>query len=66
MSTRSLTGFFYQRNKNCEILVDPTTGLPLKQSVFVDAKCVNTAGQTMVKGYDRQPDFTLGLTNTFH
>lgn len=51
-STRSLTGFFYQRNKNGDLLIDPTTGLPLRNSVFVD------------RGYDRQPDYTLGLTNT--
>jgi TonB-linked SusC/RagA family outer membrane protein len=64
LSTRSLTGFFYQRNKDCELLIDPTNGLPLRQSVFVDAKCVNTKGETVMKGYDRQPDFTLGITNT--
>ncbi len=51
-STRSLTGYFYQRNKKGDVLIDPTTGLPLRSSVFVD------------RGYDRQPDFTLGLTNT--
>ncbi|MBW7934196.1 MAG: TonB-dependent receptor, partial [Gemmatimonadaceae bacterium] len=51
-STRSLTGFFYQRNKAGDLLIDPTTGLPLRNSVFVD------------RGYDRQPDYTLGLTNT--
>ncbi len=51
-STRSLTGFFYQRNMKGDVLIDPTTGLPLRSSVFVD------------RGYDRQPDFTLGLTNT--
>ena len=51
-STRSLTGFFYQRNKAGDILINPTTGLPLTNSVFVD------------RGYDRQPDFTLGLQNT--
>ncbi len=51
-STRSLTGFFYQRNKAGDVLIDPTTGLPLRNSVFVD------------RGYDRQPDLTVGLTNT--
>lgn len=65
LSTRSLTGFFYQRNKDCELLIDPTSGLPLKQTTtFVDAKCVNTRGETVIKGYDRQPNFTLGVTNT--
>ncbi len=51
-STRSLTGTFYQRNKSGDMLIDPTTGLPLRNSVFVD------------RGYDRQPDLTVGLTNT--
>jgi len=53
LSTRSLTGFFYLRNKDKELLIDPTTGLPLRSSLFIDA------------GYDRQPDFIVGLTNTF-
>jgi hypothetical protein len=35
------------------ILIDPTTGLPLRSTTFIDA------------GYDRQPDFSIGLTNTF-
>lgn len=52
-STRSLTGFFYLRNKDNELLIDPTTGLPLRSTVFIDA------------GYDRQPDFSIGITNTF-
>ena len=51
-STRSLTGTFYQRNKAGDVLIDPTTGLPLRNSVFVD------------RGYDRQPDLTIGLQNT--
>ena len=52
-STMSLTGLYYLRNTNGDILVDPTTGLPLRSSIFVDG------------GYDRQPDFTIGLTNSF-
>ena len=52
MSTRSLTGWFYLRNKAGDILISPTTGLPVRASAFID------------RGYDRQPDFTLGLTNT--
>ena len=51
-STRSLTGLFYLRNSQGKILIDPTTGLPLRSSLFIDG------------GYDRQPNFTLGLTNT--
>jgi hypothetical protein len=53
MSTRSLTGLFYLRNTKGQLLIDPTTGLPLRSANFIDA------------GYDRQPDFTIGLTNTF-
>jgi hypothetical protein len=51
-STQSLTGWFYLRNNQGKLLIDPTTGLPLRSNTFVDA------------GYDRTPDFTLGLTNT--
>jgi hypothetical protein len=35
-----------------KILIDPTTGLPLRATTFIDA------------GYDRQPDFSVGITNT--
>jgi hypothetical protein len=59
LSTESLTGNFYLRNKNSQILNDPATGLPLRSASFIDAAC---GGQ---KGYDRHPDFTLGLTNNF-
>jgi len=57
-STMSLTGFFYQRvtadsGHNGEILIEPATGLPIRASTFIDA------------GYDRQPDWTMGITNTF-
>ncbi len=52
-STMSLTGLFYLRNQKGDILIDPTTGLPLRSSSFIDG------------GYDRQPDYTIGLTNTF-
>ena len=53
LSTRSLTGQFYLRNTAGKLLIDPTTGLPLRSTPFIDA------------GYDRQPDFLLGITNTF-
>ncbi len=54
LSTRSLTGRFYLRDTvRNQLLIDPTTGLPLRSTTFIDA------------GYDRQPDFTVGLTNTF-
>lgn len=58
LSTMSLTGLFYLRDTSSvsghkgELLIDPTTGLPLRSSTFVDG------------GYDRQPDYTIGLSNT--
>ena len=52
LSTQSLTGLFYLRNTAGELLIDPTTGLPLRSSLFIDY------------GYDRQPDFSIGLTNS--
>src|SRR6267378_3218615 len=58
LSTMSLTGLFYLRNKDCQLLIDPTSGLPIRASSFIDAACGTTPG------YDRQPDFTIGLTNT--
>lgn len=54
LSTESLTGAFYLRNKNGQLIIDPTTGLPARSNTFIDA------------GYDRTPKFTVGLTNTFH
>ncbi len=54
LSTRSLTGRYLARNNAGELLIDPTTGLP-----------VTPAAAFFDRGYDRQPDFTLGLTNTF-
>src|SRR5688572_25295519 len=53
LSTMSLTGFFYLRNERGQLLIDPASGLPIRSSAFIDA------------GYDRQPDYTIGLTNTF-
>ncbi len=52
LSTRSITGTFYLRNDAGDILISPTTGLPLRAPGFIDG------------GYDRQPDFTIGITNT--
>jgi hypothetical protein len=52
LSTMSLTGLFYLRNNQGQLLIDPTTGLPLRSTTFIDG------------GYDRQPDFRIGLTNT--
>jgi hypothetical protein len=52
LSTRSLTGRFYQRNDAGELLIDPSNGLPIRTTAFIDA------------GYDRQPDYTIGIVNT--
>lgn len=56
-STRSMTGFFYLRNNNGDVLISPATGLPIRSTVFI---------QGYGKGYDRQPDFSIGLNNTFN
>jgi TonB-linked SusC/RagA family outer membrane protein len=53
LSTMSLTGLFYLRNNKDQVLIDPTTGLPLRSGTFID------------HGYDRQPKFTIGLSNDF-
>jgi TonB-linked SusC/RagA family outer membrane protein len=53
LSTMSLTGLFYLRNSKGQLLIDPTTGLPIRSANFIDA------------GYDRQPKYTMGITNTF-
>jgi TonB-linked SusC/RagA family outer membrane protein len=51
-STMSLTGTFYLRNDRGDLLIDPTTGIPIRSTTFIDG------------GYDRQPDFTIGIGNT--
>lgn len=51
LSTRSMTGLFYLRNNQGQLLIDPTTGLPIRNTNFIDA------------GYDRQPLWTMGVTN---
>ena len=51
LSTESLTGLFYLRNKKGDLLIDPTSGLPIRSTVFID------------HGYDRTPKYTIGLTN---
>ena len=51
VSTRSMTGTFYQRNTKGDLLIDPTTGLPIRAAAFIDA------------GYDRNPLWTMGVTN---
>ncbi len=52
LSTRSLTGTFYRRNAAGDVLINPINGLPVRSAGFIDG------------GYDRQPDYTLGLSNT--
>ena len=56
LSTMSLTGFFYLRNNQGKLLIDPATGLPVRSNA-VSANFVDG-------GYDRQPDFTIGIGNT--
>jgi TonB-linked SusC/RagA family outer membrane protein len=51
-STMGLFGLWYLRNKNGDILIEPTTGLPLRDTDFRQGP------------YDRQPDFLIGFTNT--
>jgi TonB-linked SusC/RagA family outer membrane protein len=53
LSTMSLTGLYYLRNNAGQLLIDPATGLPLRSTTFIDA------------GYDRQPKYTVGISNTF-
>lgn len=52
MPATTITGYGYLRNNNNQILISPTTGLPLNN------------GQFRVIG-DRMPDFTLGMLNSF-
>jgi TonB-linked SusC/RagA family outer membrane protein len=52
-STRALTGLYYLRNTNGDILINPGTGLPVRSTVFTN------------NGYDRNPKFSIGLSNTF-
>ena len=56
LSTMSLTGFFYLRNNQGQLLIDPASGLPIRSNA-VSANFVDG-------GYDRQPDFTMGVANT--
>jgi hypothetical protein len=50
--TTTITGFGYSRNRQGEILISPTTGLPIIENAF------------KVRG-DRNPDFTVGWNNSF-
>src|SRR6266513_556433 len=59
LSTMSLTGLFYLRDTvkgspaYGQLLIDPTTGLPVRSADFIDG------------GYDREPHYMVGITNTF-
>jgi len=50
--TTTITGYHYMRNKKGDILISPTTGLPITESTFTPIG-------------DRNPDFMLGTVNTF-
>jgi len=52
-SATAIGGYSYLRNKNGDVLVSPATGLPVVNTNFLPIG-------------DRNPDFTLGLTNTFN
>jgi TonB-linked SusC/RagA family outer membrane protein len=51
-SMTTLAGYTYARNTKGQVLVSPTSGLPLINSTFT-------------KIGDRQPDFNLGIINSF-
>lgn len=51
-SGTAIGGFTYERNKNGDIMINPTTGLPYKTADFLPIG-------------ERQPDFMIGLTNSF-
>ncbi|HJQ11654.1 MAG TPA: SusC/RagA family TonB-linked outer membrane protein [Gemmatimonadaceae bacterium] len=59
LSTMSLTGHFYLRDTvkgspaYGQLLIDPSTGLPIQSADFING------------GYDRQPKYTMGISNTF-
>ena len=48
----TITGFHYMRNNAGQVLISPTTGIPVVEGTF------------LVIG-DRMPDYTLGTLNTF-
>ncbi|MBC8152375.1 MAG: TonB-dependent receptor, partial [Bacteroidetes bacterium] len=51
-SATAIGGYGYARNRNGDILINPTTGLPLTNNLFLPIG-------------DRNPDFQMGLQNTF-
>jgi TonB-linked SusC/RagA family outer membrane protein len=48
--TTTITGFHYMRNNNGDILINPSTGLPIVEGIFTPIG-------------DRNPDFKLGTLN---
>lgn len=50
--TTSITGFGYERNAKGDVLINPANGLPVVEQLF------------KIRG-DRNPDFTLGINNSF-
>lgn len=51
-SATAIGGVTYERNKNGNILINPASGLPIKTADFLPIG-------------DRNPDFMIGLTNSF-
>jgi TonB-linked SusC/RagA family outer membrane protein len=54
-SATAIGGVTYQRNQNGDILINPANGLPVKTPPLGDALPIG----------DRNPDFMLGITNSF-
>jgi TonB-linked SusC/RagA family outer membrane protein len=51
-STTAIASYDYARNNKGQILIDPSSGLPISNGTFIQTG-------------DRQPDFTIGFGNTF-
>lgn len=54
-SATAIGGVTYQRNNNGDILINPATGLPVRTPALGDALPIG----------ERNPDFMIGLTNSF-
>jgi TonB-linked SusC/RagA family outer membrane protein len=54
-----LAGNRFDRNSNGDLLISPTSGLPLR----ITGSGIATGAYTLIG--DRQPDFTMGLLNAF-
>jgi ferric enterobactin receptor len=51
--TGNLAGYTFQKNAKGELLIDPATGYPINQNSFENIA-------------DRQPDFKIGIINSFN